>query len=410
MTNTTFSKGVLVALIILSTNLSPDKANGQSLLKKIQNATNEIGKKIQGKPNTQAPAATNQIKLPDTTAASQSDNIKVSNTTGTHSSNSVNVASNGNADSHLQQHKPEEINPSIQKNLKNIYVLLLGINDEQQMSFKKYLADTARGIYGIEKRSIGSDFIDLAVYTYLNKEELGKTLVEILKTINPKLFYKLDTANVYILRMTISDKPGLNARNVSIRLKKGFNNEQKTQFRNYLIDTVTGIYSVNELGYSELGNVYFIKTDLNKDDLLKSLLKIVKRITQKSKLLVRADNETVAIDNDDESELKVFEKLEIEATFPGGNDAYKAFLQKNLDTTIPKKNGAPAGTYFVNVRFLVLKDGSITDVRALNTPGYGMEKEAVRVIIASNKWNAGEQNYWWVNSYKTQPIAFVVSK
>jgi protein TonB len=38
------------------------------------------------------------------------------------------------------------------------------------------------------------------------------------------------------------------------------------------------------------------------------------------------------------------------------------------------------GTYTVQVRFLVERDGSITDVQALSDPGFGLKKAAEDVI------------------------------
>ncbi|MFT3947786.1 MAG: energy transducer TonB [Agriterribacter sp.] len=117
-----------------------------------------------------------------------------------------------------------------------------------------------------------------------------------------------------------------------------------------------------------------------------------------------AETKSVATDDDD----KIFTKVEEEAYFPGGNDVFKVYLQENLNTNIPKKNGAPAGTYKVVVQFIVAKDGTISDVKALDKPGYGMDNEAVRVIEGGPKWVPGKMGRP-VKSYKKQPITFIVS-
>ena len=57
----------------------------------------------------------------------------------------------------------------------------------------------------------------------------------------------------------------------------------------------------------------------------------------------------------------VFEKVEIEARFPGGVNGWREFLQKNLKSTVPVDSGANAGTYTVIAQFIVHKDGSISD-------------------------------------------------
>ncbi|GAB3351752.1 hypothetical protein GCM10027566_10460 [Arachidicoccus ginsenosidivorans] len=77
-----------------------------------------------------------------------------------------------------------------------------------------------------------------------------------------------------------------------------------------------------------------------------------------------------------------------EASFPGGPEAWRKFLEVNLRTRILVDNNAPAGTYPVTVSFLVDKQGNISEVKAINQPkeDYGTGAEAVRVIKRSGKW------------------------
>ncbi|HTB52409.1 MAG TPA: energy transducer TonB [Ferruginibacter sp.] len=109
--------------------------------------------------------------------------------------------------------------------------------------------------------------------------------------------------------------------------------------------------------------------------------------------------------NDD----SVFEKVEIEAAFPGGPGAWAAFLKRNLDADVPVNNGAPVGMYRVVVRFIVGRDGSAYDVQAETNLGYGMEDEAIRAIKKAPKWTPAQQNGRVVIAYKKQPITFVVT-
>ena len=111
---------------------------------------------------------------------------------------------------------------------------------------------------------------------------------------------------------------------------------------------------------------------------------------------------------DDED--KVFTKVENEAQFPGGDAAWHRYLEKNLNASTPVDNGAPAGTYQVIVRFIVSKDGSISDVQAESKHGYGMEDEAVKIIKRGPKWTPALQNGRNVNAYRRQPITFVVEE
>ncbi len=111
---------------------------------------------------------------------------------------------------------------------------------------------------------------------------------------------------------------------------------------------------------------------------------------------------------DDEN--KVFNKVEVEAAFPGGESAWRRYLTNNLDANAPIDNGAPGGTYQVIVRFIVSKDGSISDVQAETKHGFGMEAEAVKIIKKGPKWTPALQNGRNVNAYRRQPITFVVSE
>ena len=103
------------------------------------------------------------------------------------------------------------------------------------------------------------------------------------------------------------------------------------------------------------------------------------------------------------------EKVEIQASFPGGIAMWRKFLEQNLNAGVGTNNGAPIGRYTVMVRFVVDKGGIVSDIKPLTKLGYGMEEEVVRVLKKSPNWNPGIQNARVVNSYHTQPITFVVS-
>ena len=109
-------------------------------------------------------------------------------------------------------------------------------------------------------------------------------------------------------------------------------------------------------------------------------------------------------------ESTVFNKVEIEAEYPGGSGAWAKYLRNNLDANTPVDNGASEGTYTVVVRFIVSKDGSISDVVAETKHGYGMEAEAMKIIKKGPRWTPAQQNGRMVNAYRRQPITFVVQE
>ncbi|HEX2629902.1 MAG TPA: M56 family metallopeptidase [Chitinophagaceae bacterium] len=102
-------------------------------------------------------------------------------------------------------------------------------------------------------------------------------------------------------------------------------------------------------------------------------------------------------------------KVEDEASFPGGVEAWRQFLQKNLKANVPVDNGAPEGKYSVMAMLLIDKDGAIKDIQMLSKMGYGMENEVKRVMQASPNWIPAKIKGKSVRSFKKQPVTFVVS-
>jgi hypothetical protein len=106
----------------------------------------------------------------------------------------------------------------------------------------------------------------------------------------------------------------------------------------------------------------------------------------------------------------IFSKVEIDPAFPGGEKEWRRFLEKNLDASVPVDSGAHEGTYTVVLQFIVDKDGTISDLKALTNQGYGMEEECLRLMKLSPKWAPGIQNGRNVKAYKKQPITFVIAE
>ncbi|MEP6713514.1 MAG: energy transducer TonB [Ferruginibacter sp.] len=100
--------------------------------------------------------------------------------------------------------------------------------------------------------------------------------------------------------------------------------------------------------------------------------------------------------------------VETEASYPGGNEAWKKFLQKNLNSNVPNKNNAPIGMYTTIVLFIVSKDGLVSSIKPVTNFGYGMEEEVIRVMERSGKWTPAIQNGRPVNAYRKQPITFLL--
>ncbi len=107
---------------------------------------------------------------------------------------------------------------------------------------------------------------------------------------------------------------------------------------------------------------------------------------------------------------QVYSKVDVEASFPGGVKGWEDFLRKNLNASIPVDQGAPAGRYTIFVQFLVDKDGNTSDFKQLTRHGFGMEKEVLRVLKLTGKWNPAYVDGKAVAAYRKQPITFVVEE
>ncbi|HLX93268.1 MAG TPA: TonB family protein [Puia sp.] len=103
-----------------------------------------------------------------------------------------------------------------------------------------------------------------------------------------------------------------------------------------------------------------------------------------------------------------FEVVEIESDFKGGNEAWRRFLYKNFKFPEEAISNDIEGT--VIVKFIVDKDGNVSDVQAESGPtGGGLRDEAIRVIKkSSGMWAAAIQNGRHVKSFKRQPILFKI--
>ncbi len=106
----------------------------------------------------------------------------------------------------------------------------------------------------------------------------------------------------------------------------------------------------------------------------------------------------------------IFEKVETEAAFPGGEAAWRSFLEKNLNPNVPVNNGAKAGTYTVWIQFVVDKNGNVSDIKALSKHGYGMEAEVIRIIRKSPAWKPAMQFGRLVKAYRKQPVTFSIEE
>ena len=126
-----------------------------------------------------------------------------------------------------------------------------------------------------------------------------------------------------------------------------------------------------------------------------------------------SDNETAtpqlpasgkAIASTMEAEPEIIETPEIMPEFPGGTAALLRFLGKNLQ--VPEDAPEPGQRVKVPVKFVVNKDGNLSDVEFLTRTDNVFRKEILRVVAKMPRWKPGSQHGKTVAVYYTIPIIF----
>lgn len=107
---------------------------------------------------------------------------------------------------------------------------------------------------------------------------------------------------------------------------------------------------------------------------------------------------------------KIFTKVEYEPEFPGGDTAWKSYLQKNINPATPVDEGWKAGIYKITVEFIVDKSGNISDIKTNDFPGTKTAQQCIDLIAKGPKWIPAKQNDIVVNAHRKQPITFVIEE
>ena len=93
--------------------------------------------------------------------------------------------------------------------------------------------------------------------------------------------------------------------------------------------------------------------------------------------------------------------LDVQPDFPGGIDKFRKQVGEKFNT--PEIDERVLIT--VMVSFVIEKDGSMTDIKVLRNPGYGLDIEAIRVLKSiKTKWTAGKINGESVRTQYNLPI------
>ncbi|HUZ59851.1 MAG TPA: energy transducer TonB [Hanamia sp.] len=99
---------------------------------------------------------------------------------------------------------------------------------------------------------------------------------------------------------------------------------------------------------------------------------------------------------------KIFTKVEIEASFPGGPAAWQRYVTRAISADLDEFTDADYGTCIV--KFIVDKTGKVSDVQATTMKGTKLAEVAVNAIRNGPNWTPAQQNGRYVNAYRLQPV------
>jgi protein TonB len=116
---------------------------------------------------------------------------------------------------------------------------------------------------------------------------------------------------------------------------------------------------------------------------------------------------------------KVFQKVEIDAEFPGGTSGWTRYVTREIERNIDElQDDGRSGT--VVVLFIVDKEGAVSEVRALPCaeagignclpPNSKLAEIAVNAIRKGPKWKPAIQNGRQVKAYRRQPVTFQLAE
>ena len=99
--------------------------------------------------------------------------------------------------------------------------------------------------------------------------------------------------------------------------------------------------------------------------------------------------------------------LQVQPEYPGGIPAFFKFITDEFK----KPKIGHAATLKIMVSFIVEKDGTMSNYKIVQDPGYGLGNETVRVLkLCKQKWKPGVQNGKIVRAAYNLPLTINIKK
>lgn len=107
----------------------------------------------------------------------------------------------------------------------------------------------------------------------------------------------------------------------------------------------------------------------------------------------------------DSTNIASLEKVEIEASFPGGQEAWVKYISNAIKDNISKLKRSDYGTCIV--KFIVDTKGRVSEVEATTMKKSRLAKIAVDAISNGPRWVPAQQNGKFLNAYRLQPVTLM---
>lgn len=118
------------------------------------------------------------------------------------------------------------------------------------------------------------------------------------------------------------------------------------------------------------------------------------------------DLEPTVVEEEEPVEQEVFIIVEQMPLFPGGDEALRKYLATEVKYPVIAQENGIQGRVFV--KFVIMPDGSVSNVEVARPFDPNLDKEAVRVVKSMPKWTPGKQRGKAVRVSYTVPINFVL--
>ncbi len=118
------------------------------------------------------------------------------------------------------------------------------------------------------------------------------------------------------------------------------------------------------------------------------------------------DLEPTVVEEEEPAEQEVFIIVEQMPLFPGGEEALRKYLATEVKYPVIAQENGIQGRVFV--KFVIMPDGSVSNVEVARPFDPNLDKEAVRVVKSMPKWTPGKQRGKAVRVSYTVPINFVL--